>query len=287
MTTTIMRDSVVGDAWIKQSQHAVPVQRVVNKEGQPTGDILTGPVRLSFVWLFELPRASQNQQNPKYGSALLFPPNTDFTIFYEEYYKVCATKFANYYEPTSRTYQGLHSPFRDQVEKATKYKGYTPGCTFMTCTSRFKPPVVSPAVNDVYNPIIDPAKVYGGVWAICALKPYDYGINPVQPKKGVGFGLQNVLIIGDDTILGGGPSDPNQSFAAARNITPAIIRPEIATGFAGNQPPPPPAGVPGYTQPGFAPPAPGGYAPPQMPGQPIQPPPPTPAVDDDWSWMRP
>lgn len=267
MTTTIVRDSIVGDAWLQATAAAVPVQRVIDQTtGQPTGDILTGPVRLSFDTLFELPPPKPGYENPKFGATLLFTPLADFTIFYEEYYNVCAREFREYYNAQSGQYYGLHSPFRDQGEKQ-QLSGYTPGCIMMNCTSKYKPPVI----DSRYNPIVDQSKVYPGVWAICAVSPYAY---KDPRKKGVGFGLQSVMIIGDDTKFGGKAPDPQQAFAAARGaITPPSISPGVAAGMPLGAPPsapqqpllaPPPGGT-------FAPPAapagrPGGYA---MPGAPV------------------
>lgn len=256
MTTTVVRDSIVGDAWIQQTAAAVPIQRVVDAAtGQLTGDILTGPVRIAFDNLFTLPQATAQNQNPKYGAMLLFTPYADFSILYEEYYAECAVSFREYYDAQSQSYNGLHSPFRDQREK-TKFGGFTPGCIFINCTSKFKPPVI-----DVRgNPIVDPSKVYPGVWAICSINRYPYGKNPPQPKKGVGFGLQSVMIIGDDTKFGGGAPDPTKTFAGV-NVSAPIVRPDaiahmpgaaqqpapvnpMAGGYGAHQPAARPAGAP-------------------------------------------
>ena len=278
MTTTIVRDSIVGDAWIQQTAQSVPIQKVIDAEtGNETGDILTGPVRLAFDTLFELPQPSAKMENPKYGAALLFTPMADFGLFYEEYHRICAQDFADHYDAASGQYYGLHSPFRDQAEKA-KFGGFTPGCVFMTCTSKFKPPVVDARGN----PIVDQSKVYPGVWAICAVNAYSY---KDPRKKGVGFGLQSVMIIGDDTKFGGGAPDPNKTFAAAKGAiqTPAIQSGQVAGNMpVGGQPPagaampPPPAGgthaapapapaAPAASAPAAAPPGGAQYT---MPGQP-------------------
>lgn len=258
MTTTVVRDSIVGDAWIQQTAAAVPMQRVVDATtGQLTGDILTGPVRLAFETLFTLPQPTPQNQNPKFGSMLLFTPYADFSILYEEYYAECGATFPEYYDAPSQQYNGLHSPFRDQREK-TKFGGFTPGCIFINCTSKFKPPVV-----DIRgNPIVDPSKVYPGVWAICSINRYAYGKNPPQPKKGVGFGLQSVMIIGDDTKFGGGAPDPQKTFAGV-NVSAPIVRPDALQHMpqGGAQPP----AQPPITA--------GGYAPaPQPAAQPYAPP---------------
>lgn len=275
MTSTLVKDSIVGDDWIRQTMAAVPVQRIIDPAtGNFNGDILTGPVRLAFDNLFELPPAKPNQQNPKYGATLLFPPNVDFTILHEEYYKACGQYFPEHY--VNGQYHGLHSPFRDQAEKI-KFGGFTPGAVFLTCTSKFKPPVVDARMN----PIVDKTKVYPGVWAICAINTYHFGKNPPQPKKGVAFGLQSVMIIGDDTKFGQGGPDVKQQFKGV-NIAAPIIRPGIANGMPIGGAPAPAAGIPGYTVPG------GGVAAPQPQyGQPAPHipqthyAPPAPSADDD------
>lgn len=226
MTTTIMRDSIVGDNWIYDSCAAVPVQWVYGEDGQPTGDILTGPVRLAFDNLFTLPQATATMQNPKYGASLLFPPCADMSIFEDAAWDVMCKDFADYYDQQSGQFYGLHSPFRDQAEKV-KFGGFTPGSIFMTCTSKFQPPVVDLR----YNPIVDQSKVYAGVWAICAVNPYSY---KDPRKKGVGFGLQSVMIIGDDTRFGGGAPDPTKVMAAARGIAAPIARPDVSRMPQGN-----------------------------------------------------
>lgn len=262
MTTTMVRDSIVGDAWIQATAAAVPVQRIIDQAtGQPTGDILTGPVRLAFTDLFELPKpkklqpGQQQSSEPKYGATLLFPPTADFTILYEEYYKLAGQHFADKYDPQTQQYYGIRSPFRNQAEKL-KFGGYTPNCTFMTCTSKFKPPVVDAR----FNPIVDRNKVYPGVWAICAVNAYHYP-NPVNP--GIAFGLQSVMIIGDDQKFGQGGPDAKTQFAGV-NVAAPIIRPDIAAGMshlnAQAGAPAPAAGIPGYTAPG------GGVARPMAPG---------------------
>lgn len=256
MTSTVVRDSIVGDAWIQQTAAACPVQRVIDpKTGQPNGDILTGPVRIAFDNLFTLPQAKQGQSEPKYGCAILFTPYADFSILYEEYYKLCGQNFPEYYDAQSGQYHGLQSPFHDQAEKA-RFGGFTPGLVYMNVTSKYKPPIV----DSRGNPIVDPSKVYPGVWAICSLNPYPYGKNPPQPKKGAAFGLQSIMLIGDDTRFGGGQPDTQATFKGV-NVQAPITRPNIGSMPQGGAPTPA-AGIPGYTAPG------GGLPQPGMPQQP-------------------
>lgn len=264
MTTTMVKDSIVGDAWLQQAVQQVPLQRRLDAQGQWNGDIITGPVRLAFMDLFELPKPRPGQSgDPKFGATLLFPPNTNFQVFYEEYHKECSKEFPEYWVQQSNAFMGLTSPFRDQAEKMNKYSGYTPGCTFISCSTKFQPSVV----DRNCNPIVDRSKVYAGVWAICAVNIYPYGKNPPQPKKGVKFGLQSVMIIADDTKLSGGGVDPRQQFAGINVATP-MQRPNLA-GVADQMPPgmtaAPAAAIPGYTAPGGGAPQAPPYVPPAVP----------------------
>lgn len=194
--------------WIVQAVRQNPIKLLAN------GNIITCPVRLSFANILtegRPPQGSPPGTKGKFGSALLFPPQqagVDYTPMLQEQTRILNDKFASYRQADGQFY-GLHSPFRNQAEKASKYEGYTPGCYFITTTSKFKPKVV----DSQMNPIVDENRVYSGVWAICAINAYDFGINPPQPKKGVSFGLQSVMIIADDIRLGGGGSDPNEDFA--------------------------------------------------------------------------
>lgn len=239
-----MKDSIVGDAWIKQACDAIPVQYVFDDKGEQTTNFLTGPVRLAWPNIFELPKPSPTQQNPKYGASVLFTPYVDWTIFTAEYNRILAETFASYYNPSDGQYYGLHSPFRQQAEKAARFKGFTTGLTFITATSKFKPPVV----DTQFNPIFDPARIYPGVWACLAINAYAYGVNPPQPKKGVGFGIQSVMILGDDMMFGGGAADPKQQFARAQGAPPSVVRPDmtqmgrVAGGGAPSAPGMPPMG---------------------------------------------
>lgn len=262
-----MKDSNIGDAWIKDACALNPISRVIDpKTGQPNGNILTGPVRLAFCETLFEPKAMNPMQQAKYGTMALYTPFTDFTIMYEEYYKILAVKFPEYYVQQQNQYAGLEVPFHDQAAKI-KFAGFTPGCAYITHTTRYKPQIV----DSRGNPITSPDKVYPGAWAILAVNPYDYGKSPPQPKKGVAFGLQQVMIIAEDTKLAGGAPDPRVTFANV-NVKPPVVSPAAAFG---NAPPPP-----GMAQHNLYPPS-GGFAPP--PGLGAMAPPPMAKADDDIS----
>lgn len=241
MTTTVMRNSIVGDDWIRQTAKSVPIQRIINPNtGQPTDDFLTGPVRLSFENIF-VPQKNDGG-NDVYGATLLFTPFADFTPLNDEYNRIAMSKFPENFNNQNGQFYGLHSPFHYQDEKAMKYGGYTPGLVYFTASSTFKPSVVDIRLN----PIVDPSKVYAGVWAIGTVRGYDYS----NKKKGVGFGLQSLMIIGDDTKLGGEGPDPRTLYAGI-NISAPIVRPDMAAQMGGAPGAVP--GVPGFSSPAGAP----------------------------------
>lgn len=285
-----MRNSTIGDNWIRQMAEMNPIGPVLDKDGRPTENILTGPVRLAFVNLLKPDTRTNDDGSPregKYGSIILFTPFSNMQPFYDAYYAKLAAEFANHYEPTSGQYMGVHSPFHDQAEKAIKYEGFTPGLPYLTVTSQYKPQIVDARMN----PIVDENKVRAGVWAILSVNPYAYGKGgagrKAQPKKGVGFGVQSVMIVGDDIGFGGGAPDPKQQFAQARVQAPTAS-PAAAFGQPMQHAPAPSpqqaiygqhAGAMGAPQgfggaPAYAPPA-GAY---QAPGYA-----PAPAEDDDMS----
>lgn len=268
--TTIMRDSQLGDVWIRECCDANPVQRVLDAARQPTPNILTGPVRLVFCdALFEAKPQMRSDPNSKkkFGTGVLFTPFSDLALFWEEYYKVCASDFAKEWNAHTQQYQ-VDNPISDQGLKAGKYGGFTPGLMTTTLTSDYKPPIV-----DIRgNPITDDKKVYPGVWAIVSCNSYASGKG--FPKKGPRFGLQTIMLIADDKPLSGGAPDPRTQFARVQ-VKPPIA---VAPGAFGA---PPPSGPPGAVQ-QIYPPA-GGMQPPLGNNAPPRPagPPPLGAGDDE------
>jgi hypothetical protein len=258
-----MRNSVVGDAWIREMCQINPVQHVLNDKGEKTGNILSGPVRLAFVetLLVAGPQMKSKPDSPlKHSATIMFTPFVDLTIFWEEYYRIAASDFADHYNKEYNQYAGLDNPIYDQGAKL-KYDGFTPGCMAVNSSSNYKPPVV-----DIRNnPIVDPSKVYAGVWAIVSLNAYASGKN--TPRKGPRFGLQTVMIVGDDTNLAGGAPDPRQQFKGVQVKAPVTVAPGAfgapvgapppSAGTAAYYPPPPAGGVPNMAPAAMAPPPPG------------------------------
>ncbi|MCK5133526.1 MAG: DUF2815 family protein [Candidatus Sabulitectum sp.] len=212
--TTLMRDSIIGDEWLRRACQANPPVEILNEEGQPSGNILTGPVRLTFPNLFKATSTKRDDGSDgpsKYDTTILFPPLTDFTVLQQAYLNLTRQEFPTHYDQGTGQFHGVHTPFRLQDEKL-KFAGYSPGCYFTSVSSQYKPPLVDARMN----PIVDENVVYPGVWAILAINPYSFGKQPGSKKKGVTFGLQSVMIIADDSRLGGGPSNPVSDFRSVK-----------------------------------------------------------------------
>ena len=177
---------------------------------RPNGIIFTGPVRLSFPNIFRPGKPSQPGAEGKFGAALMFPLGADMSLFQRIWITKAREAFPRNWDGQGNPV-GLHSPFHDQREKAFGPKpmpGYTPGAIVFNVSSKFQPQVV----DQQMNPITDESRVYPGVWAYAGLNTYKYG--PPQPKSGIGFGLQTLMIIADDLKLaGGGAGNPAADFA--------------------------------------------------------------------------
>ena len=204
-----MRDTNMSDEWIKAQWARNPCVKLSN------GDVRTGPVRLSFAFPHKLPPEKPGITQ-KYGSTLLFPPGVDISALKKD-----AADAANAKWPTMP--RGLKSPFLSQDEDADRYAGYEVGGVLIRSTANQPVPVV----NASLAPVVEDSRIYSGVWAIVTLRAfaYDKGVN-----KGVSFGLQNVMLVADDTNIGGtAAAKPSEAFAGVE-ITPGDIDADRAFG---------------------------------------------------------
>lgn len=224
MTNTLMRHSRVSDEWLKRTMAENRIQPILGEGGTPTGNYLTGPVRLSWTEHLFTPRPPKANGKPTYDCSILFPPGTDFTLLVQAANTMLEANFADkkYIDPADNMvkWSGLEPIFHAQAAKLN-YDGYTAGGVYLNISTQFKPQIVkpSPVGKGVMNPITDEKEIYPGVWAICAINPYVYGKNPPQPKKGVKFGIQGICKIQDDQALGGAGMDPRQAFGGISGIT--------------------------------------------------------------------
>lgn len=218
----VMRHTKMTDAWIAEALRSNPFREIKDPAtGQSTGNLQTCPCRGSFVHVMRPTPPMKGQpvdpnKKPKWSTDLLFPPGADLSLLGQAYYAGVRRLFPQHIiRPDGTIFEPypLHSPFKAQASKL-KFDGYTDGGTFITVSTQYKPPIVDVAGN----PIVDEARVYPGAWFIAALNTYSYGVNPPQPKKGVGFGLLTLMVVQDDQRTdAGGQADPGKAFAGVVN----------------------------------------------------------------------
>lgn len=217
-----MKDSNMTDEWVKAQWAKNPCVKLAN------GDIRTGPVRLSFPNI--LKPAKPNPQTPdkvSYGAVLLFPAGVDISVLINERNTVAKAKWPTVGQPGGPK---LFNPIRDQdidgkgqPGEAERYAGYEKGAMRIGANANQKVPCVDVRMA----PIVEDEKVYPGVWAIVTLRCYTF---ENQGNKGPTFGLQAVMIVADDTNIGGtGAANPNEAFAGV-SVDPGDINPDAAFG---------------------------------------------------------
>lgn len=206
-----MKDSIIGDAWIKEMCERNPIQHGIDPAtGQPNGLILSGPVRLSFPHLLEPAPPNPNSQYVRSGDlfevTVLFPPYANLALLEEELYNVNLANFKDRLNPQTGQFVGLKEAIRSCDEKFN-LNGYTSGLKFTRLSTQFKPGVF----DSRQQPVTDKSKVYPGVWAIVAMNSYASGVKSTNPQavRQARLGVVNVMLVGDDTQLGGGGSAPS------------------------------------------------------------------------------
>lgn len=259
----MMKDSQIDEAWLQRMIAANPCVILPNEL------IRTCPVRLAFTALtvpFKPKKGDDPNKKPTYGAALLFPPGVEQQIqdvFYRRWYEMCKQAHPRNFDQNGEPF-GLTWPFHPCAEKQ-QHAGYTPGLYYFDTSSQFKPAIVDAGLN----PVVDESRIYPGVWALVSLNAYSYD----NKKKGVGFGIQSVMLLADDTKLFKAGGDPSTEFAGAQ--VDQAFQPSQAFGqtpATGPQQPPGMPGMPGpsvlpppqpVSNPPVAPAAPPTYAPPQ------------------------
>lgn len=211
MTTWQMNHSDMDPAWIEQMWAKFPCQKVVDANGAENGNYRTGPVRGSFLNVFERGKPIAPNPQGKYSATALFPPAADLSVLKEAATAAALGKWPTAGQPGGPT---LHTPFRQQSEKAN-LDGYTPGGIFIVGVADQRQPYI---VDSRGVPITDRTQAQSGYWYLMVLRPFvfDSGL-----KKGVSFGLNGLMMIAKDKEFGGGGSNPAADFAGVQIDTSA------------------------------------------------------------------
>lgn len=157
---------------------------------------LTPEFRVSFPYVMTGQEKDQVKNGVvekvvKYSVTMLFPKDADLTVLATLVNNVMTEKFG----PDKTKWPKIRKPFRDQGEKADKYKGYEAGAVFSTATSNQKPGVL-----DVTGKrIVEPSEFYAGCYAVATVRAFYY---KNTGNEGVAFGLSNIMKTRDGENIG-------------------------------------------------------------------------------------
>lgn len=171
--------------------------------------VVTGKVRFSFCHIFK-PQEPQGGGDPKYSVTLLIPKSDTATLgkikeaMAEARENFCKRNGANAlpakFNHTLHDGDGVRpggDPFGPECE----------GCYVITVSSKQKPVIV----DNIRNPITDPAEVYSGCYGRASINFYGYN---TAGKKGVSAGLLSVQKLHDGEPFGtvGSADDFNDDY---------------------------------------------------------------------------
>lgn len=177
---------------------------------------LTPEFRVSFPYVMTGQEKDQVKNGVvekvvKYSVTMLFPKDADLTILATLVNNVMAEKFG----PDKTKWPKIRKPFRDQGEKADKYKGYEAGAIFSTATSNQKPGLL-----DVTGKrIVEPSEFYAGCYAVATVRAFYY---KNTGNEGIAFGLSNIMKTRDGENIGGRASAEEEFKAVVgQGVTPS------------------------------------------------------------------
>lgn len=161
-----------------------------------TTKVVTGPVRLSYVHVFE-PWSNNPDQEPKFSCTLLIPKTDRATLRAIEQAQQVALENGKSKVFNGKIPANWKSTLHDGDEEADLEKN--PECAghmMMAVSSKTKPGVVDKNLN----PIIDSTEVYSGCYARVSINAFPYN---TSGNRGISFGLNHVMKWADGDFLGG------------------------------------------------------------------------------------
>jgi hypothetical protein len=139
-----------------------------------------------FVFL-KSPRPGMNGGEAKYGIMLMWPKNADLSRLTKAIEEAAVSKWGPNAVNALKTGR-LKNPLRDGDKKFEEGGDETfKGQVFMNASSTSRPGIV-----DTNGVPVDPSEVYSGCFFHAAVRFFPYDKNG---NKGVGVGLQNLLLV--------------------------------------------------------------------------------------------
>lgn len=158
--------------------------------------VVTGPVRLSYVHLFE-PWTNDPKNAPKFSTVILIPKSDKTTLKALEDARQSATINGKAKHGAAWGKKELKYTLHDGDEEGDldtnpEYAGHM----FMTVSATTQPGIVDRNVQ----PILDSTEVYSGCYARVSINAFPYN---AQGNHGISFGLNHVQKLRDGDYLGG------------------------------------------------------------------------------------
>ena len=162
-----------------------------------------GPVRFSYLHVFEPWKGSDGKSEPKYSVSLIIPKDDTETLA-----KIKAALTAAFQAGISAKWNGVQppkgtwrNPLRDgDIDRPADeaYKNYY----FINATAKTQPGVVkiNPAGDPKYIKITDPDEIYSGCYGYASINFFAFNN---AGNKGISAGLNNLLKTSDGEFLGG------------------------------------------------------------------------------------
>lgn len=180
--------------------------------------VITGKVRLGYPNLFKA-KSQEDGQDPKFGVELLIPKTDTKTIAKIRAAQNAAAKsekgrkaFGGDAVPTWGADKFPHKKFTDTLrdgDDEDENDGHPEriGHWFISVRSseQYKPGVV----DKDREPVIDQSEVYGGVYARVSIAAFAFDN---KGKKGVSFGLNNVMVLGYGDPFGAPRASADEDF---------------------------------------------------------------------------
>ena len=169
-----------------------------------------GPVRFSYLHVFEPWAGSDGKNDPKYSACIIIPKSDKDSLD-----KVKAAIAAAYKGGLSVFGGSLpekgkwNNPLRDGDLERPADEAFK-DAYFVNANSKSKPGIVkiNPSGNPKYIPIDNQDELYSGCYGYVSLGFFAYG---TSGNKGVSAGLNNILKTSDGEYMGG-RSDANTDF---------------------------------------------------------------------------
>lgn len=187
--------------------------------------IVTDPVRISFPYLFKKREmkdqdGTRQPERDRYECVLLVPPSTgDAEKIAAAIGEAMSAKFGADWKSELSAMEMAKLPLKKCAENKW-FKDQFAGWHFVNSWSKERPNIVDQDFED----IIDPDKVYAGCWCRFQLTLLAW-----ESKKGGKLclvSLDNVMFVADDERLGGGKQSAKDSFGGKLEFKmPAELKP--------------------------------------------------------------